>query len=147
MANSASTAHLLSLRLYTSSRLVIQLIQSKLNLHGLTYPQYLVLSILWENDGLVVHKIGERLYLDSGTLTPLLKKLEGMNYVKRLRGEEDERTVKIELTYPGKSLQSKVVESLKPINKLFEEIQEPDLEILNQSLENLLGEVNEIKKK
>lgn len=98
----------LSQVLYTSSRLLIQQIQIVLKEFGLTYPQFLVMQILWEEDGLKVHELGTRLALDSGTLTPLLKKLESQNFLKRKRGEEDERTVSIHLTYPGKSLQSKV---------------------------------------
>lgn len=107
----------LSEALYITSRLLIQRIQTKLNEFGLTYPQFLVLSILWEEDGLKVHQLGEKLRLDSGTLTPVLKKLESQNILKRKRGEEDERTVSIHLTYPGKSLQAKVLEAIR----VFEE--------------------------
>ena len=109
----------LSKALYTSSRLLIQRIQSSLKEFGLTYPQFLVLSILWEADGLKVHQLGEKLSLDSGTLTPLLKKLESQNLLKRKRGEADERTVTINLTYPGKSLQSKLMESIKTMEEDF----------------------------
>jgi DNA-binding MarR family transcriptional regulator len=98
----------LSQVLYTSSRLLIQQIQTVLKEFGLTYPQFLVMQILWEEDGLKVHELGTRLALNSGTLTPLLKKLQSQNFLKRKRGGEDERTVRIHLTYPGKSLQSKV---------------------------------------
>src|SRR4030088_467165 len=62
---------------------------------GLTYPQYLVMLVLWERDGLSVKDIGERLFLDSGTLTPLLKRLEAAELVKRTRSTEDERQVLI----------------------------------------------------
>ncbi|HSF52533.1 MAG TPA: MarR family transcriptional regulator [Algoriphagus sp.] len=110
----------LSLALYTCSRLLIQQIQSKLNEFGLTYPQFLVLSILWEEDGLKVHQLGERLSLDSGTLTPLLKKLESQNILKRKRGEADERTVFIHLTYPGKSLQAKTLEAITLLEEQLE---------------------------
>ena len=109
----------LSKALYTSSRLLIQQIQTHLNEFGLTYPQFLALSILWKEDGLKVHELGNRMSLDSGTLTPLLKKLESQNLLKRKRGEADERTVTINLTYPGKSLQSKVMESIKTMEKDF----------------------------
>ena len=109
MATSESPTVRLSRLLYASSRLLIQRIQLTLNEFGLTYPQFLVLSILWEEDGLKVHELGKMLNLDSGTLTPLLKKLESQNLLKRKRGEEDERTVSIHLTYPGKSLQSKTL--------------------------------------
>ncbi|WP_268033181.1 MarR family winged helix-turn-helix transcriptional regulator [Algoriphagus sp. PAP.12] len=98
----------LSLLLYTNSRLLIQAIQSRLNEFEITYPQYLTLAVLWEEDGQYVNQIGQKLALDSGTLTPLIKKLESHNYVKRVRSEEDERKVKVELTYPGKTLQSKI---------------------------------------
>lgn len=138
--------HQLSLCLYSSSRLLIQFIQSALNELNLTYPQFLVLSVLWEEDGLKVNEIGKRLYLDSGTLTPLLKKLEAMNYVKRQRGEADERTVHVELTYPGKSLQSKVLEALKPSNEKFIQDTELNLPDINYSLLNLLESIEILKK-
>jgi DNA-binding MarR family transcriptional regulator len=137
--------HDLSLQLYSSSRILIQLIQSRLNRFGLTYPQYLVLSVLWKEDGLRVNEIGQRLELDSGTLTPLLKKLEAMNFVKRQRGEADERTVTAELTYPGKSLQSKVSESLAKFDALFMGIDSADMASLNQSLVDLLKNLKALK--
>lgn len=140
-----SQVHQLSLSLYTSSRLFIQLIQKELNGLNLTYPQFLVLSVLWEEDGLKVNEIGKRLYLDSGTLTPLLKKLEAMNYVKRQRSETDERTVHIELSYPGKSLQSKAEEAINPLNEKFVENSELNLTDLGQSLEVLLERVKSLK--
>ncbi|MFC3879944.1 MarR family winged helix-turn-helix transcriptional regulator [Algoriphagus namhaensis] len=138
--------HDISLGLYSSSRLLIQLIQSKLLEYSLTYPQYLVMSELWESDGLRVNQIGEKLNLDSGTLTPLLKKLESQNYIKRVRGEADERTVTAELTYPGKSLQSRVEESLKEMeNSLAERFTENTAE-LNQTIQALLEQLQTIKK-
>ncbi|MCJ2013395.1 MarR family winged helix-turn-helix transcriptional regulator [Methylobacterium sp. J-076] len=72
--------------------------------HDLTYPQYLVLMVLWEEDGLTVKEIGERLFLDSGTLTPLLKRLEASGRVRRSRDRPDERQVSILLTETGESL-------------------------------------------
>ena len=74
---------------------------------GLTYPQYVVLIALWAEDDLTVKEIGSRLFLDSGTLTPLLKRLEGMGLVRRTRGKEDERQVRISLTQKGRTLQEK----------------------------------------
>ena len=70
----------------------------------LTYPQYLVMLALWEKDGLMVSEIGERLFLDSGTLTPLLKRLEATGLLARLRDTEDERRVRVKLTAAGNSL-------------------------------------------
>ena len=74
---------------------------------GLTYPQYLVMLALWERDGVPVKDIGERLFLDSGTLTPLLKRLEAASLVKRSRSTEDERLVLIALTQQGQALKEK----------------------------------------
>jgi DNA-binding MarR family transcriptional regulator len=74
---------------------------------GLTYPQYLVMLVLWERDGVPVKDIGERLFLDSGTLTPLLKRLETAGLIKRTRSTEDERQVLIALTSQGQALREK----------------------------------------
>ena len=74
---------------------------------GLTYPQYLVMLVLWERDGLPVKDIGERLFLDSGTLTPLLKRLEAAKLVRRTRSTEDERQMLIALTSQGQALREK----------------------------------------
>jgi DNA-binding MarR family transcriptional regulator len=74
---------------------------------GLTYPQYLVMLALWERDGVPVKNLGERLFLDSGTLTPLLKRLEAAELIKRTRSTEDERQVLIALTSQGHALREK----------------------------------------
>ncbi len=74
---------------------------------GLTYPQYLVMLVLWERDGLAVREIGERLFLDSGTLTPLLKRLAAAHLIKRTRASEDERQVLVTLTAQGEALREK----------------------------------------
>jgi DNA-binding MarR family transcriptional regulator len=74
---------------------------------GLTYPQYLVMLVLWERDDVPVKEIGEKLFLDSGTLTPLLKRLEAAHLVRRTRSREDERQVLIALTAQGHALKEK----------------------------------------
>ncbi|MCA1376714.1 MULTISPECIES: MarR family transcriptional regulator [unclassified Bradyrhizobium] len=74
---------------------------------GLTYPQYLVMLVLWERDDVPVKEIGEKLFLDSGTLTPLLKRLEAAHLVRRTRSREDERQVLIGLTPQGHALKEK----------------------------------------
>jgi len=74
---------------------------------GLTYPQYLVMLCLWERDGQAVKELGELLHLDSGTLTPLLKRLEAAGLVRRARDAADERQVRIHLTAAGRSLREK----------------------------------------
>lgn len=71
----------------------------------LTYPQYLVLLVLWEKDAVTVNSLGERLFSDSGTLTPLLKRLEKLGFIQRQRSAEDERKVIVSLTKEGKQLQ------------------------------------------
>jgi len=78
---------------------------------GLTYPQYLVMLVLWEGDGLTVSQIGERLFLDSATLTPLLKRLEAAGLLGRQRATEDERQVVVSLTSEGRRLRSKASKS------------------------------------
>ena len=74
---------------------------------GLTYPQYLVMLVLWEGDGITVSVLGERLALDSGTLTPLLKRLEAAALVQRLRDTADERRVLLQLTRAGRALKAR----------------------------------------
>ncbi len=76
---------------------------------GLTYPQYAVLLVLWERDGLNVKEIGARLHLDSGTLTPLLKRMEGAGLVRRERDAADERNLRVLLTEAGRGLQGEAV--------------------------------------
>lgn len=74
---------------------------------GLTYPQYIALIALWEQDGQTVTELGEKLFLESNTLTPLLKKLEAAGYLRRERGREDERQVLVSLTPEGRALREK----------------------------------------
>src|SRR5881392_3069621 len=74
---------------------------------GLTYPQYLVMLVLWEQDGILVKDIGERLFLDSGTLTPLLKRLEAGGLLERNRDRQDERQVRISLSEQGRALEGR----------------------------------------
>ncbi|MEU7649046.1 MarR family winged helix-turn-helix transcriptional regulator [Streptomyces huasconensis] len=76
---------------------------------GLTYPQYLVMLVLWEDGELPVKKIGERLRLDSGTLSPLLKRLEAAGHVERRRSAEDERSVSVRVTAQGAALREKAL--------------------------------------
>lgn len=90
--------------LYAASRSVTGLYRPLLEPLGLTYPQYLVMLVLWEQDGLTVRELGQRLQLDSGTLTPLLKRLQAAGHVTRQRRKEDEREVDIRLTDAGLAL-------------------------------------------
>ena len=93
--------------LYSTSLAMTRVYKPLLDEIGLTYPQYLAMLVLWEEDGLMVSALGERLYLDSGTLTPLLKRLESSGLIARLRAVEDERRVHITLTAAGRKLKAK----------------------------------------
>ena len=93
--------------LYSTSLAMTKLYKPLLDELGLTYPQYLAMLVLWEQDGLMVSELGERLYLDSGTLTPLLKRLEASGFISRIRALEDERRVHITLTAAGRKLKAK----------------------------------------
>ncbi len=77
---------------------------------GLTYPQYLVMLVLWESDGLGVGEIGERLDLDSGTLSPLIRRMEGAGLVARTRATDDERRVTVHLTDAGHALEERAAD-------------------------------------
>lgn len=90
--------------LYSSSHLLTKVYKPLLKELGLTYPQYLTMLALWEEDGVTVGTLGEKLYLDSGTLTPLLKRMEAAKLLKRERSGTDERHVFIHLTDKGRSL-------------------------------------------
>jgi MarR family transcriptional regulator, organic hydroperoxide resistance regulator len=93
--------------LYSTSLAMTRVYKPLLDDIGLTYPQYLAMLVLWEKDGLMVSELGERLYLDSGTLTPLLKRLESSGLIARIRDVEDERRVHITLTAAGRKLKAK----------------------------------------
>ncbi len=93
--------------LYSASLAMTRLYKPLLEALGLTYPQYLVMLVLWERDGLMVSELGERLSLDSGTLTPLLKRLQVTGLITRLRDVEDERRVHITLTAAGRRLKTR----------------------------------------
>jgi DNA-binding MarR family transcriptional regulator len=93
--------------LYSASLAMTKLYKPLLEELGLTYPQYLVMLVLWERDGVAVSDIGERLSLDSGTLTPLLKRLESAGFVSRIRDVQDERRVHITLTASGRRLKQR----------------------------------------
>ncbi len=93
--------------LYSASRAFTRAYQPLLEPLGLTYPQYLVMLVLWEGQALSVSELGSRLALDSGTLTPLLKRLERAKLVQRRRGAEDERVVVVSLTSAGLDLRAR----------------------------------------
>jgi DNA-binding MarR family transcriptional regulator len=95
--------------IYAASRLITREYQPLLDELGLTYPQYLVLMVLWESDGLPVNEIGQKLLLNTNTVTPLLKRMEAQGVVARRRSAEDERRVIVSLTSQGRALQEQAV--------------------------------------
>lgn len=96
--------------LYVCSKEIIRKYTPLLEPIGLTYTSYITLLCLWEKDNVTVKELGERLFLDSGTLTPLLKKMEGQGLITRTRGGKDERTVYIQLTDNGRNMKDKCVD-------------------------------------
>lgn len=96
--------------LYVASKEVIRLYHPHLAELDLTYTQYIVLMVLWEEKSISVKALGDRLYLDTGTLTPLLKSMERKGLVKRRRSEEDERSVTVSLTDEGLALRENALE-------------------------------------
>lgn len=100
---------MLCFAVYAAEHAFTRFYKPRLDALGLTYPQYLVFLVLWEADGLTVKALGERLFLDSGTITPLVKRLEGRGLVRRQRDEEDERQVRIFLTPDGRALRAKAL--------------------------------------
>jgi DNA-binding MarR family transcriptional regulator len=93
--------------LYSASLAMTKLYKPLLAELGLTYPQYLAMLVLWQRDGLMVSELGERLFLDSGTLTPLLKRLEAAGLIARIRALDDERRVHVTLTAAGRKLRTR----------------------------------------
>ena len=100
----------LCFRLYTASRLVTKAYHPLLSEHGLTYPQYLVLLVLWEKDAQPVNDIAKRLYLETNTVTPLIQRMEKGGILTRTKGTKDARQMIVTLTKKGKQLQDKLTE-------------------------------------
>lgn len=92
--------------IYAASRLMTRQYQPYLDQLGITYPQYLVLLVLWEKDGIGVNEIGCKLYLNTNTLTPLLKRMEQLSFIQRIKCCNDERKVLIYLSEQGKNLKN-----------------------------------------
>ena len=107
MAKSLKLEDQLCFSIYAAQHAFTRFYKPLLGPLGLTYPQYLVLLTLWEEDGLPMHAIGERLALDSGTLTPLLRRMEDSELLTRQRDRLDERMVRIHLTPKGKRVEAK----------------------------------------
>lgn len=100
----------LCFRLYSASRLITQAYHPLLGEYGLTYPQYLVLMVLWEKDAQPVNDIAKRLLLETNTVTPLLKRMEAEGILTRTKGEKDARQMIVKLTKKGRELQNKLTD-------------------------------------
>ena len=125
--------------LYAVSRQIIRAYKPYLDPLDLTYTQYITLLALWEKDDVTVKELGQTLFLDSGTLTPLLKKMEKQGLVQRQRSLEDERTVRIALTDAGRNLQHRAADI--PLALASTLILEPDEAItLHRLLHKMLAE-------
>ena len=111
---------------YAASRLITREYQPFLDKLGITYPQYLVLMILWEEDGMPVNDIAKKLILNTNTITPLLKRMENQGIIRRKRSRQDERKVIVQLTAKGRELQEEA--SLIP-EKLAGRLVEGELKI------------------
>ena len=123
--------------LYAASKAMIQAYRPHLEPLGITYPQYLVFLVLWEEEGITLKHLGERLSLDSGTLTPLIKRLEKEGFVTRERSLKDERAIQIKLTSKGHKLRNKAVNI--PQKMLCQvQLEIPILEKLRSDLKTLL---------
>lgn len=109
--------HQLCFPLYACSREIIKQYKPFLDKIDLTYTQYIVMMVMWEKKCVNVKELGECLYLDSGTLTPLLKKLEAKKLITRMRSEKDERNLVVTITDVGEALKEKAVEVPEQIAK------------------------------
>jgi len=135
----------LCFKLYAASRAVIRGYKPMLDQLGLTYPQYLAMLVLWEwqdtaPEQPTVKALGERLLLDSGTLTPLLKRLEHLDLVQRQRSARDEREVHLSLTHAGQALRGRVG-PLKARLLCDSGVDLDGLEMLRDGLDRLLGQI------
>lgn len=127
--------------LYVIAKEITGLYRPLLEELDITYPQYLVMMVLWEHQRLTVNQIGEKLFLDSGTITPLLKRLEAKSYIVRQRKIEDERVVEISLTDEGDRLQDKACLIPAKMNERLN-LSETDVQELKQAISKLLDKIN-----
>jgi len=128
--------------LYVVSKEIIRKYKPFLDELDLTYTQYIAMLVLWDQDKVNVKTLGEKLYLDSGTLTPLLKKLEQKGYIKKNKNNKDERNQVIEITKKGKALKQDAMKVPVEMGKCLS-LQEEDAKSLYQILHKILKELEE----
>jgi len=134
--------------LYAASRLIIRAYQTDLDKLGITYPQYLVLMLLWEHEELTVNKIAEKLILNTNTVTPLLKRMETEQILTRIQSKTDQRKVMIALTEKGKAMQEEAAQIpfnlLTRLNISMDQTQLAEALELKNSLYNLISTLENI---
>ena len=127
--------------LYAASKELTRRYKPYLDPLGLTYTQYVCMMALWEHDHVSVHELGERIFLDSATLTPLLKRLEARGYVRRTRSPIDERSVIIDLTDEGRDLRERALEVPGLISGCIR-MERSEALMLKQLLEKMLASLH-----
>jgi MarR family transcriptional regulator, organic hydroperoxide resistance regulator len=137
---SLSLGEQLCFSLYTAQRLVTAAYRPILEQLGLTYPQYVTMLVMWESGPLTMGELGDRLGLDYGTVTPLVKRLEAAGLVTRQRRPDDERTVQVTLTEDGVRLREKAIGVPSSIGEVMA-LEMPELITLKGSLEHLSSNV------
>ena len=130
--------------LYACSREVIKQYKPFLDELDLTYTQYIAMMALWEKGEMTVKELGDILYLDSGTLTPLLKKLEAKDYVTRTRSRKDERNLIVALTEQGEELKQKAMKMPRAIAD-HTELSKEEAEVLYRTLYKILARLDQCK--
>lgn len=127
--------------LYAASREVIKLYKPFLDEYNLTYTQYMTMLVLWEDGKITIKELCKKLYLDSGTITPVIKKLEAMGLLIKYRDKSDERIVNVELTDKGRELKEEIVKVPEQVSCKVNGSME-DLLILKNLLEKVLDEIS-----
>ncbi|RCW54647.1 MarR family winged helix-turn-helix transcriptional regulator [Halanaerobium sp. ST460_2HS_T2] len=128
--------------LYALSRKVIQLYKPLLDKYNLTYTQYIIMLVLWEEEKISIKELGEKLYLDSGTISPVVKKLVKQGLLEKFRFKEDERIVMVKLTEKGKEMKEEIVEIPEKLYRNFEGNKEALFQ-LKENLDKILEEFKE----
>ena len=133
----------LCFRLYTASRLITQAYHPLLSSHGLTYPQYLVLMVLWEKDSQPVNDIAKRLMLETNTVTPLLKRMEAEGILTRTQGKKDARQMIVSLTRKGQELQEKLTDVPETVGRsvLCQSVTPETVPGLYRMLDDIIGQL------
>ena len=127
--------------LYAASRQIVNLYTPYLKPLGITYTQYIVFMVLWEEDGITMSELGSRLYLNNGTLTPLIKKMEQDGFIRRERCQNDERIVRIYLTQKGQDFKEKAVDIPPSVGNCLK-LEPKEAELLYKILYNILEQTS-----